>query len=56
LFFEDAPDSESVDVAIASLDEPMPFPPEMAIWTEDRLPWVRLDDSRPAYRRSRREG
>jgi hypothetical protein len=56
LFFEDALDAESVDVALASLDDPTPFPPRMSIWTEDRLPWVILDESRPIYRRSRREG
>jgi hypothetical protein len=56
LFFEDAPDAETIDVAIASLDDPSPFPPEIAIWTEDRLPWVVLDEARPAYQRSRRDG
>ena len=56
LFFEDAPGSETVDVTIASLDDPTPFPPEITIWTEDRLPWVPLDESRPTYKRSRRDG
>jgi hypothetical protein len=56
LFFEDAPDADNVDVAIATLDDPTPFPPAISIWTEDRLPWVILDQSRPVYRRSRRDG
>ena len=56
LFFEDAPDAETVDVTIASLDDPLPFPPEISIWTEDRLPWVVLDEKRPAFKRSRRDG
>ena len=56
LVFEDAADSETLDVAIASLDDPTPFRPEMSIWTEDRLPWVILDESRPVYRRSSRDG
>jgi hypothetical protein len=56
LFFEDAPESETVDVTIASLDDPTPFPPEITIWTEDRLPWVVLDSNRPTYKRSRRDG
>jgi hypothetical protein len=56
LFFEDAPDAQTVDVTIASLDDPVPFAPEMIIWTEDRLPWVSLNEERPSYRRSRRDG
>ena len=56
VFFEDAPDSETVDVTIASLDNPSPFAPEITIWTEDRLPWVLLHPSRPTYKRSRRDG
>jgi hypothetical protein len=55
LFFEDSADAETVDVTIASLDDPTPFVPTFAIWTEDRLPWVVLDESRPAYRRRRGE-
>jgi hypothetical protein len=56
LFFEDAPDADTVDVAIATLDDPTAFPPEISIWTEDRLPWVVLDETRPSYKRSRRDG
>jgi hypothetical protein len=56
LFFENALDAETVDVTIASLDDPTPFPPEMSIWTEDRLPWVSLDESRPSHLRSSRGG
>ena len=55
LFFEDTPDADTVDVTLASLDDPSPFPPEISIWTEDRLPWVLLDENRPAYKRSRRD-
>jgi hypothetical protein len=56
LFFEEAPDAETIDVTIASLDDPLPFPPAMSIWTEDRLPWVVLDESRAVYTRSSRDG
>ena len=56
VFFEDAPGSKTVDVTIASLDDPTPFPPEITIWTEDRLPWVPLDERRPTYKRSSRDG
>ena len=54
VFFEDGPDAGTIDVTIASLDEPTPFPPAMSIWTEDTLPWVVLDRTRPVFRRSRR--
>jgi hypothetical protein len=37
-----------VDVAIATLDDPQPFPPTKAIFTEDMLPWVILDSSIPS--------
>ena len=53
LFIEDNPETEWVDVTICSLDEPTAFSPEVAIWTEDRLPWVLLDHGRPAFRRDR---
>ena len=49
LFFEDAKDSDSVDVTIASLDDPTPFAPQKAIWLEDKLPWVVVDESLPSF-------
>ncbi len=55
LFIQDEVGSEWIDVTVASLDDPKTFPPEAAIWTEDKLPWVKLDPSRPAFRRSRDE-
>lgn len=48
LFFEDGEDSENVDVAIASLDDPTPFPPQRIIFLEDKLPWVAIDPSIPS--------
>ena len=48
ILFEDAPDWPTVDVAIATLDDPRPFPPAKAIWIEDKLPWVMLDPSIPS--------
>jgi hypothetical protein len=47
VFFEREGTSEWVDVTIASLDHPEQFAPTVAIWTEDALPWIRLD---PAHR------
>jgi hypothetical protein len=56
LFFQDNEESASVDVTIASLDHPESYSPAVAIWTEDRLPWVVLDPSRPTYRQGRVTG
>lgn len=53
LFFQDDETSASIDVTIASLDEPQSYAPEVAIWTEDRLPWVELNPERKAFRRDR---
>ena len=49
---EDSKDSETIDVTIASLDDPAPFAPEKAIWLEDKLPWVTLDESLPSFPKS----
>lgn len=53
LFFQDDEASASIDVTIASLDKPQPYSPEVAIWTEDRLPWVELNPECKAFRRDR---
>lgn len=45
-----------VDVAIATLDDPVAFPPEKAIWTEDKLPWAILNPKLPAFPRSSGDG
>jgi hypothetical protein len=55
LFFQDNEESASIDVTIASLDHPESFPPAVAIWTEDRLPWAVLDASRRTFRKGREE-
>ena len=52
LFFEDTKDSETIDVTIASLDDPTPFAPQKAIWLEDKLPWVMIDESLPSFQKS----
>jgi hypothetical protein len=53
LFFEETNDSETVDVTIASLDDPAPFAPQKVIWLEDKLPWVKLDESLPHFQKSK---
>ena len=52
LFFEDAKDSEAIDVTIASLDDPAPFAPQKVIWLEDKLPWVVIDESIPSFQKT----
>jgi hypothetical protein len=49
LFFEDSKDSDAIDVTIASLDDPTPFAPQKAIFIEDKLPWVVIDESLPSF-------
>jgi hypothetical protein len=52
LFFEDNKDSDTVDVTIASLEDPAPFAPQKAIFLEDKLPWVVIDESLPAFQKT----
>lgn len=52
LFFEERKDSETIDVTIASLDEPASFAPQKVIWLEDKLPWVVIDESLPSFPKS----
>ena len=49
LFFEDSKDSATIDVTIASLDDPAPFAPQKAIFLEDKLPWMKIDESIPSF-------
>ena len=49
LFFEDSKDSSTIDFTIASLDDPAPFAPQKAIFLEDKLPWVVIDESIPSF-------
>jgi hypothetical protein len=49
LFFEDSKDSEAIDLTIATLDDPTPLAPQKAIWLEDKLSWVALDESLPSF-------
>jgi hypothetical protein len=54
LFFQDAQDSTTIDVTVVSLDYPERFAPEVAIWTEDRLPWVTIDPHRRTFLQARK--
>ena len=48
-FLRTAKDSDMIDVTIASLDDPAPFAPQKAIFLEDKLPWVVIDESIPSF-------
>jgi hypothetical protein len=52
LFFEETKDSDTIDVTIASLDDPASFAPQKVIWLEDKLPWVTIDESLPSFPKS----
>jgi hypothetical protein len=56
VFFQDNEEAPTIDVTIASLDQPEHYAPEVAIWTEDRLPWARLDAALQAFQRGRDTG
>src|SRR5437667_4176453 len=49
LFFEDSKESDTFDFTIASLDDPTPFAPQKAIFLEDKLPWIVIDESIPSF-------
>ena len=49
MFFEDSKDSDMIDVTIASLDDPASFAPQKAIFLEDKLPWVVINESLPSF-------
>ena len=54
VIFQDAEDSTTIDVTIVSLDHPERFAPEVAIWTEDRLPWVTIDSHQRTFLQARK--
>jgi len=40
---------------LASLDDPQSYSPQVAIWTEDRLPWVQLSPERKTFQQGREQ-
>jgi hypothetical protein len=50
ILFQDEEDSDWVDVTICSMDQPELHSPDVAIWTEDRLPWIADAASLPEFR------
>lgn len=45
-----------IDVATATLDDPMLAPPRDHTFAAERLPWLKLDDGLPSYPRTRAQG
>lgn len=55
LFVRNHADSEWIDITVGSLDDPTAFPPQVAIWTDDKLPWVQLNPTLRVFPRDREE-
>ena len=49
-------DGTTIDLTVATLDDPDALPPDDNIWTESKVPWVTLDAAIPAWPRSRDAG
>jgi hypothetical protein len=46
----------TVDVTVCSLDEPASVAPQDHVYHDGKVPWVRLADGLPTYRRRRADG
>lgn len=40
---------DSIDIAVATLDDPGSVTPTSHIWVSDKLPWVNISDGLPEY-------
>ena len=49
-------DGETIDLTVATMDDPGALPPEDNIWIASKLPWVALDPTIPAWPRNRDAG
>lgn len=49
LFFTHADQPDTVDITLASLDDPAALTPAYHIWTQQRQPWLALHDALPRY-------
>jgi hypothetical protein len=60
LAYESEQRATEIDILLGTLDDPQDFPPTLQVWTEERLPWLHIDEHLPRYpktpRNSRREG
>jgi hypothetical protein len=55
LTFMSQPDSDEIDVTVATFDRPEFVTPADHIWTEDRISWIKLADNLPQHARGRAE-
>ncbi len=46
--------AHTIDITLATLDDPGPWTPQDHIWMEDALAWDRPGDGLPQYRQTRR--
>ncbi|HEY1171771.1 MAG TPA: GFA family protein [Verrucomicrobiae bacterium] len=53
LVFMTGPDADEIGVTICSLDEPDYLLAADHTWTEDKLPWIKLDDGLPHFTQNR---
>jgi hypothetical protein len=53
LTFMSQQDSDEIDVTVATFDDPEIVAPADHIWTEDRIPWIKLADGLPQHARDR---
>ena len=42
---------ETIDITLATLDDPAALAPERHVWVEDQLPWLTIGDELPRFRR-----
>jgi len=51
--YTSALEPDTLDVTVASLDDPESLPLEDHVWTADGLSWMQHDDGRPRHRQRR---
>lgn len=56
LAFRSSPETEEIDLTVASFDHPELVSPADHIWTEDQMPWIKLADGLPRHARNRPRG
>lgn len=49
LTFQSSNNSETIDIAAATLDDPLPLPPEAHIYTKFKAAWTSTEDQLPCY-------
>ncbi|HZR05907.1 MAG TPA: GFA family protein [Candidatus Udaeobacter sp.] len=53
LTFMSEPDTNEIDVTVATFDRPEIVTPADHIWTEDRISWIKLADNLPQHAQRR---